>query len=182
MRTKLDLDPGVVASCHEAAAQIAGQVAREIEGKTTVSVERTIARLLGVDGANALEAPLPNVLVDHIRDSDGLGRGVAFWLGNALLDDESRTPQQIAELTDAGTLQLCSLPLAGEEAIRERILAACEERLQQIRARTAERHAMRERLGESPPPSATCSPQRATCTRTWSTAWRWPRRAGTSSP
>jgi len=45
--SKLDLDPGVIASCRETAAQIAGQVGDEIAGKTTVSVERTVARLLG---------------------------------------------------------------------------------------------------------------------------------------
>ena len=37
-----------------------------IAGHTTVSVERSVTRLLGVDGADALEAPLPNVLVDHV--------------------------------------------------------------------------------------------------------------------
>ncbi len=56
---KLDLDPGVVASCRQAASQIAAQVGEEIANKTTVSVERTVARLLGVDGANELDAPLP---------------------------------------------------------------------------------------------------------------------------
>ncbi len=82
---KLDLDPDIIADCRAAATQIAGQVAAEIDAKTTVSVERTVARLLGVDGANQLDAPLPNVLVDHVRDSGELGRGIAYWLGNALL-------------------------------------------------------------------------------------------------
>jgi hypothetical protein len=50
--SKLDLDPGVIASCREAAERIARQVGEEIAGKTTVSVERTVARLLGVDGVN----------------------------------------------------------------------------------------------------------------------------------
>ena len=92
----------MIASCREAATQIAGQVGEEIAGKTTVSVERTVARLLGVDGANELDAPLPNVLVDHVRDRGELGRGIAYWLGNALLDDERRSPQQIAEAVDRG--------------------------------------------------------------------------------
>src|SRR5580700_10404181 len=108
--SKLDLDPGVIASCREAASQIAAQVGEEIAGKTTVSVERTVARLLGVDGANELDAPLPNVLVDHVSDRGELGRGIAYWLGNAMLDDENRTPQQIAEGVDAGKLELCALP------------------------------------------------------------------------
>jgi beta-lysine 5,6-aminomutase alpha subunit len=149
---KLDLDPGVIASCRQAAAQIAAQVGEEIAHKTTVSVERTVARLLGVDGANELDAPLPNVLVDHVADRGELGRGIAYWLGNAMLDDESRTAQQIAQDVDAGKLELCALARAQDGAIRARITQACEERLGQMSARMAERRELRTRLGESPPP------------------------------
>jgi beta-lysine 5,6-aminomutase alpha subunit len=152
MSSKLDLDPGVIASCRQAASQIAAQVGEKIANKTTVSVERTAARLLGVDGANELDAPLPNVLVDHVSDRGELGRGIAYWLGNAMLDQESRTPQQIAEGVDAGILDLCELPRAQDGAIRARITQACEERLAQMSRRMEERRELRERLGESPPP------------------------------
>jgi beta-lysine 5,6-aminomutase alpha subunit len=153
MSSKLDLDWGVVSSCRQAAAQIAGQVAAQIAGKTTVSVERTVARLLGVDGANELDAPLPNVLVDHVRDRGELGRGIAYWLGNALLADEMRSPQQIAEAVDAGKLDLCARPRAQDDAIRARITRECDERLAEIGSGMDERRELRERLGESPPPS-----------------------------
>jgi len=150
--SKLELDPGVIASCRQAAIHIAGQVAEEIAGTTTVSVERTLARLLGVDGAGALDAPLPNALVDHVRDHGELGRGIAYWLGNALLDDETRSPQQIAQAVDAGELDLCALPRAHDDAIRARITRECEEHLAEMSTRTVERRELRERLGESPPP------------------------------
>jgi beta-lysine 5,6-aminomutase alpha subunit len=152
MSGKLDLDPGVISSCRAAAAQIAAQVAEEIAGKTTVSVERTTARLLGVDGANELDAPLPNVLVDHVRDRGELGRGIAYWLGNALLDDETRSPQRIAEAVDAGELDLFALPRASDGAIRARVMRECEKRLAIMSRRMEERRELRERLGESPPP------------------------------
>ena len=149
--SKLDLDPGMVDSCRQAAARIAGQVAEEIGGRTTVSVERTVARLLGVDGANPLDAPLPNVLVDHVREREQLGFGIAYWLGNAMLHSE-RSSQQIAEEVDAGTLDLCGLPRSPEAAIRERITSECVRRLGEIGRRMDERRALRERLGENPPP------------------------------
>jgi beta-lysine 5,6-aminomutase alpha subunit len=149
---KLDLDPGVIAACREAATQIAAQVADEIAGKTTVSVERTLARLLGVDGANELDAPLPNVLVNHVRDRGELGKGIAYWLGNALLDDQARSPQQIAEAVDAGVLDLCALPRAHEDAIRTRITQECEARLTHTSECMRQRRERRERLGEHPPP------------------------------
>jgi len=151
-RGKLDLDPGVIASCREAASQIAAQVSQEIAGKTTVSVERTITRLLGVDGVNELDAPLPNVLVDHVRDRGELDKGIAYWLGNALLADPQATPQSIAEQVDVGGLELCALPRATDEAIRERIAGECERRVGEIAERMRERRESRERLGEHPPP------------------------------
>jgi beta-lysine 5,6-aminomutase alpha subunit len=151
-RGKLGLDPGVAAACRDAASQIAAQVTQEITGKTTVSVERTITRLLGVDGANELDAPLPNVLVDHVRDRGELGKGIAYWLGNALLADPAASPQSIAEQVELGGLELCELPRASDQAIRERIEQERDRRVTEIAERMRERRQTRERLGEHPPP------------------------------
>jgi beta-lysine 5,6-aminomutase alpha subunit len=148
---KLDLDPGVVAACRQAARQIAEQVGERISGRTTVSVERSVTRLLGVDGADSLEVPLPNVLVDHVHDRGGLGRGIAHWLGNAMLQS-GRSPQQIAEAVSAGELDLLALEPSEPEAIRERVGEECTARLAEINRRFEERRAMRERLGEAAVP------------------------------
>jgi len=149
--SKLDLDPGVVAACREAAAQIASQVAEQIAGRTTVSVERSVTRLLGMDGADGLEVPLPNVLVDHVHDGGGLGRGVAYWVGNAMLQT-GRSPQQIAEAVSTSELDLFALELAEESAIRERVTEECASRLREIAHRFDERRTMRERLGDAAAP------------------------------
>jgi beta-lysine 5,6-aminomutase alpha subunit len=149
---RLELDRGIVAACHQAAAQIVSQVVDEIAGKTTVSVERTVSRLLGVDGANEFEVPLPNVLVDHVRDRGELPEGIAYWLGNAMLADGTRTPQQIAHDVAAGELDLCAIAASPREAVHARVTRECEQRLQEVRAHMDERRALRERLGESPPP------------------------------
>jgi beta-lysine 5,6-aminomutase alpha subunit len=146
--SKLNLDPGVVAACRTAAAQIAAQVAEQTAGRTTVSVERSVTRLLGVDGANELDAPLPNVLVEHAQDGGGLGRGIAYWLGNAMLQT-GRTPQQISEGVSAGELDLLGLERAEEGAVRERVTTETGRRLNEISARFEERRAMRERLANS---------------------------------
>jgi beta-lysine 5,6-aminomutase alpha subunit len=149
--SKLDLDPGVVAACRQAARQIAEQVTEQIAGRTTVSVERSVTRLLGVDGADALDVPLPNVLVDHVHDRGGLGRGIAYWLGNAMLQT-GRTPLQIAEAVSAGELDLSELELSEDQAIRDRVGEECAARLKEISSRFDERRLMRERLGEAPAP------------------------------
>ena len=175
--SKLDLDQGLVESCRQAAAQIAIDVAEQIAGMTTLSVERTVARLFGVDGANDLGAPLPNVLVDHVRARGGLGKGVAYWLANAMIHAErmgstafpgrpaegmghspAQSPpaldsgwagaQSIAEAVDGGILDLCAQPLAPEGSIKERARAELTRSVGEIGARMEERRALRERLGE----------------------------------
>src|SRR5271170_5050317 len=133
--SKLDIDPGVVESCRQAAAQIAAGIAEQTAGKTTVSVERTVTRFLGVDGINELEIPLPNVLVDHVRDRGGLGRGVAYWLGNAILQT-GRSAQEVAEAISVGELDVCALPQSEEVAIRELVARECEQRMGEVSRRT----------------------------------------------
>ena len=119
-----------------------------------MSVERTVTRLLGVDGANELDVPLPNVLVDHVRDRGELGRGHRLLAGQRAARAGRRArAQQIAEAVDRGELDLCELPRAEDGEIRERILARVRAALcARSPRRMDERRALRERLGESPPP------------------------------
>jgi beta-lysine 5,6-aminomutase alpha subunit len=149
--SKLDLDPGVVAACRQAARQIAEQVTDQIAGRTTLSVERSVTRLLGVDGADSLDVPLPNVLVDHVHERGGLGHGIAYWLGNAMLQT-GRSPQEIADSVSSGEVVLTEIDLADDRAIHDRVTEECAARLKEISGRFDERRAMRERLGEGPPP------------------------------
>jgi beta-lysine 5,6-aminomutase alpha subunit len=145
MDSKLDLDVGMVEACRQAAAQIAEQITAETAGKTTVSVERTVTRFLGVDGVNAVEIPLPNVLVDHVHGRGCLGRGVAYWLGNAMLVT-GKGVQEIAEAVGEDELDLCELPQAEEAEIRRLLAGECERQMGAVSRRVAERRAMRERL------------------------------------
>jgi len=151
MTSKLGLDPGLVAACREAAAQVSRRTLEETAGRTTVSIERAVARLLGVDGVDADDAPIPNVLVEHVRERGGLGYGLAHWLGNAMVQT-GRTPDQLAQAVAAGELDLCALPAAEDEAARRAVSGECEARMAALARRRDERVALRERLGEGPPP------------------------------
>ena len=69
------VDEEAVDRCHRMAADIAQAVLRELAPYSTVSIERAVARLLGVDGVNRQEVPLANVLVDRLRDAGRLEDG-----------------------------------------------------------------------------------------------------------
>ena len=79
------MDPAIVAACRGFAADIADDVQHFIDCHTTVGVERTVARAYGVVGADAEGTPLANKLVDRLHERQLVGRGVAYFLGRALV-------------------------------------------------------------------------------------------------
>ena len=68
MASKLNLNQELVDQARASAAKVAKDVQGFIDLHTTVTVERAVCRLLGIDGVNDVEVPLPNVLVDHLVD------------------------------------------------------------------------------------------------------------------
>src|SRR6266540_4796197 len=81
----LGLNPAVVGEAR-ALARRAGQPVVELaRTHTTVSVERAVLRLAGLDGADGDGMPWVNRLADAIRESVGLEHGVALPAWDALL-------------------------------------------------------------------------------------------------
>ena len=95
MKSKLNLDPAKVDHARESAHKIAQSMQEFIDRHTTVSTERTVLRLLGVDGVDEFDEPLPNVVVDQLLKAGGLPRGIAYWMGNAMIQT-GKNPQEIA--------------------------------------------------------------------------------------
>jgi len=109
---KLHVDELVVERCRVAAGSIADQVEFWTRGDTTVSVERTVARLLGVDGVDAHDVPLPNVLVDQLVRAGKTGDGLFYWMGNAALAT-GLSPQEIALTAARDELDITSFEPRG---------------------------------------------------------------------
>ncbi len=111
--SKLNLDKSLIDRSRNAAKNIADEVQKFIDAHTTTATERTIVRLLGVDGVDEIDKPLPNVVVDNIKEGGGLERGAAYWIGNAMLNT-GLTPQEIAEKIAAGEIDITRLPAQDE--------------------------------------------------------------------
>lgn len=107
---KLNLDPLLIGK----ARRIAGEIARQLEEfflkKTTVAIERTVVRFMGVDGVDAEGVPFPNRVVDHLVEEGLIGDGAYLWIANASLQLHL-TPQEIAEKVAEGEFKLNQLPL-----------------------------------------------------------------------
>ncbi|MCF6334421.1 MAG: lysine 5,6-aminomutase subunit alpha [Spirochaetales bacterium] len=116
MDCKIKIDNDLLSRSRKAAVMIADKVEELIKDKTTTSVERTIARLMGVDGVDSQGVPLPNVLVDQIKKSGKLEDGVFYWIGNAIIET-GKTPQEIARAIGNGDFLITDFPEYTNEAI-----------------------------------------------------------------
>ncbi|GAB1475833.1 D-lysine 5,6-aminomutase subunit alpha [Bacillota bacterium] len=151
MKSKLNLDPKIIDSARSSAAAIAADMQKFIDRHTTVSTERTVARLLGIDGVDEVETPLSNVVVDAIKDGGGLGRGAAYWIGNAMVKT-GLAPAEIAAKVASGELDIMKQTLAPVEEVEAKLLPLVKEVLATIKSQSAKRENYLNTIGEGKEP------------------------------
>ena len=137
MESRLHLPPERIARARELASRIVAPVQEFIDAHTTVTVERATLRLAGADGADADGVPVPNLVVDQVRDRLEEG-ALRFWV-NALV----RTGDDVAGLSRrvAGGFRLDGIPLADPvslEAKAAELVSAASMRVRGNRRRREE--------------------------------------------
>ncbi len=150
-KSKLGLDQRKVDRARALARTIAEDVQSFADGYTTVAVERTICRLLGIDGVDENQVPLPNVVVDSLKAAGVLGQGVMFYMGNAMVAT-GKTPQEIAEAVAEGTYDLTKVAISSEKAVAAALQPIINGSIERIRARRNRREEYLRTLGEGPKP------------------------------
>jgi beta-lysine 5,6-aminomutase alpha subunit len=144
MPAKLGLSTEQIDRCRSLARQVAEGVRRETGQYTTVATERTVLRLLGVDGVDSDDVPLPNRVVAALHTAGRLARGAAVWMGSALARGAADAGQAAALLCDPAR----AAALSEHPRWREAVAPLVERTLARIRANRAER----DRRLESHPP------------------------------
>jgi beta-lysine 5,6-aminomutase alpha subunit len=135
MMAKLGLPPERIERCRSHALRVAEGVRRETEPFTTVSTERTVLRLLGVDGIDANEVPVPNRAVDALREAGKLDRGAAVWLGSALASGDAGPAEAARRLSSPAEARA----LPEHPRWREALSPLVEATLSRIQANRADR-------------------------------------------
>lgn len=151
MKSKLNLNAEVIEKARRSAYNIAEDVQGFIDSHTTDTVERTVARLLGIDGVDEIERPLPNVVVDNIKAGGGLSLGVSYWIGNAMIQT-SLNPQEIAEKVSKGELDLTKLSISSNEEIQNKINEIAVKTVDRISNNKKQRDTYINDLGEGSKP------------------------------
>lgn len=147
MKSKLDLNKELVRKAREHARNVAVDTQNFIDRHTTVAVERTVTRLLGVDNVTVDGVPLPNVIVDHLKDKGLLGGGAAYYLGCAVAETGLK-PQKIAQLIDGGKLDLSAVPRLSPELAAENLMPYVNKSISKIKRNRRTRHSLIKEYGE----------------------------------
>ena len=181
MESKLGLDFKKVEYARGLAKNIADDVQAFCEQYTTVAVERTLARLMGIDGVDESDVPLPNVVVDAIKDKGVLGEGILFFIANAMIQT-GLNPQQIAEKVATGELDITTVVTRDQKLIADTLQPVIDESLNRIRTAAHAASITSRPSAKAPSLTFTSSWPRVTSTRTWCKPRPVPVREPTSSP
>ncbi len=129
---KLDLTPGLKERARESAARIAGSFNWLFNDYSSLAIERTVLRLLGIDGALPDGKPLPNALIDHLKAKNLLASGAAIPVANAMLAANLGV-QEVADLVGKGELDLAGIDPAPPKDVFALLDSLAERTLEHIR-------------------------------------------------
>lgn len=150
-KSKLNLDFSLVEKARELAKMIAANVQVFINKHTTTTIERTVCRLLGIDGTDEFGVPLPNIVVDHIIETGQINKGVALYLGNAILQT-NLSPQNIAEKISQDQLSITNLSRGELSEIEDILSSLIQRNIDIIKRNRQKREDLINKYGEKTEP------------------------------
>jgi beta-lysine 5,6-aminomutase alpha subunit len=154
MTGKLNLDPAVVREARELARRVGEPITELARTHTTVSIERAVLRLAGLDGADAEGMPWVNRLTDAVAEAVGLDHGIALPAWDAMLAGGYPDLLTLAEQAAAGQVKF-RIPSGGEAAVaREQARRSAREGVAAIDAQRALRARMISGTADPPAPWA----------------------------
>ncbi|MBE9503547.1 MAG: D-lysine 5,6-aminomutase subunit alpha [Proteobacteria bacterium] len=123
------------------ASSIADEVQQFVSRHSSVSVERTVLRLYGVDGVDSSGTPLPNAIVDRWCANGEMGGGISRPFIKAMLKS-GKDAQQTARLIEEGKIGFDKLGDLSQETVRKKEKSRARQaiaRLDSSRKRKAEK-------------------------------------------
>ncbi len=148
---KLNLSKTKIKEAREYALKIAEDTQAFIDKHTTVTVERTVCRLLGIDGVDEFDVPFPNIIVDQILKNGDLGLGVSNYLA-ATLNATEYNMQEIAELVAKNELDITSYPLLTPKKVIKILQSYIDESLFKIDSNKSKRESYFDKYGDKEGP------------------------------
>lgn len=115
---KLNLNQEQINDSRLLAKKISDQVFDFTSQYSTLSVERSVLRMIGIDGVNSIGEPLPNQMVDEIKEQGDITLGVSLYLASALVYYHLSLSDFIKGYLE-GTCSLTNIPLVTIKEAKE---------------------------------------------------------------
>lgn len=138
MMNKLNLSKEQINSCRIYANQIAADVQSFIDQHSTVSVERSVLRLLGIDGIDDFQVPVPNKMVDEVLKNGDISKGISVYIASALKATGLELFDFVEEYKN-DKYSLCGFDLVKNEEVYSILKPYYENVLKKIRTNKAKR-------------------------------------------
>jgi beta-lysine 5,6-aminomutase alpha subunit len=146
------IDDAQIEHARQLARAITKPVLDFIKRHTTVSIERSVLRLLGLSGAGPRGVPLANVMVDRLQAAGLINKGAAYWYGRAL-HLGAKTPMGAVErVTAVPSEKLASLSPEIDANVREQVRQEVRAAVDDLKRRVALREDLRKEFPMSEPP------------------------------
>mgnify|MGYP000850992048 CR=1 FL=1 len=149
---KLELNQDLVKRSRIAAQKITGDFSWLFDGYSSVAIERTVLRLMGIDGADEGGKPLPNIVIDQLTEHSAISKGAAVWVANAM-HIKGLSAQQVAQQVASGQLVLSELPLADNADILAVLSPLTDKMLSHIKSQKQKREELFATYGERRKPA-----------------------------
>lgn len=148
---KLNLDQLKISEARKHALNIAKDTQKFIDGHTTVTVERTICRLLGIDGVDEFDVPFPNVVVSHIEENGDLGVGVATYIASTI-KATGKTIEEIVSLIEKREIDITNYPIVEKKEVKKILKSYIDESLFKIKDNKGKRENYFDKYGRKEGP------------------------------
>lgn len=148
--SKLNLDRDTIDRCRELAESITHPIQKYIDLHSTVSIERSVLRLLGLTDAHE-SYPLANLVVDKISRQD-LALGIATWLAAARIQFPNLSLKEIALKIAQNEIKVADLDEPNPDATTRAITPLLNDSLKQLDATRRSKDEKRNRYGRVWPP------------------------------
>ncbi|MCG8471340.1 MAG: lysine 5,6-aminomutase subunit alpha [Desulfobacterales bacterium] len=122
----IDLNQEQIDRLKSKAKEIADQVQTMIDRYSSVSVERAVLRLYGVDGVNEEGTPLPNRLVEILQEKGAIESGASAHFAAAMLES-GRDALATAELIEKGEIDFGKITRFSADDVAAKEKELCSE-------------------------------------------------------
>src|SRR4029450_2836243 len=149
--SKLNLDRDQLDSSRNLAESIVVPVMRYIDYHSTVSIERSVLRLFGVEGEHQ-GLPLVNAVIDRLEPRK-LSRGVAGWFCRALISHPRLKPSELALAVAKGEITFDfpdELPFERIEKAGKDLASKAWARIEHVAQERQKLKSRYRRMGEGP--------------------------------